>query len=298
MKDYIVSATAAGAQIRAFACTTGELVEECRSRHNSSPVITAALGRLLSAGAMMGSMMKGEGDKLTLKVSGNGPAGSLIVTVDSEARVKGYAANPAVLIPAKPNGKLDVSGAVGNGNLTVIRDLGLKDPYVGTVDLQTGEIAEDLTYYYAVSEQVPSAVGLGVLMTKENTVQCAGGFIVQLMPGAPDGLIEKLEDNIFYMDAVTTILAEDGPEALMQQVMKGLDLHLVEQHGVEWRCPCSRARVAAALESVGAKALYEMAADGAGADVDCQFCGKQYAFSAKALREMAERIEAGEKTEK
>ncbi len=287
MKDYIVSATAAGAQIRAFACTTRELVEECRSRHNSSPVITAALGRLLSAGAMMGSMMKGEDDKLTLKISGNGPAGSLIVTVDSLARVKGYAANPAVVIPAKPNGKLDVSGAVGNGTLTVIRDMGLKDPYVGTVDLQTGEIAEDLTYYYAVSEQVPSAVGLGVLMNKDNTVNCAGGFIVQLMPFASDEIIEKLEENLKGISSVTSMLSGgDTPEELLGKVLAGMDIEFTGTMPTEYHCDCSRERLEQVLISLGREELQSMIDDGKEVEVGCQFCNTKYVFQVDELKSL------------
>ncbi len=287
MKDYIVSATAAGAQIRAFACTTRDLVEECRSRHNSSPVITAALGRLLSAGAMMGSMMKGEDDKLTLKISGNGPAGSLIVTVDSLARVKGYAANPAVVIPAKPNGKLDVSGAVGNGNLTVIRDMGLKDPYVGTVDLQTGEIAEDLTYYYAVSEQVPSAVGLGVLMNKDNTVNCAGGFIVQLMPFASDEIIEKLEENLKGISSVTSMLSGgDTPEEMLGKVLAGMDIEFTGTMPTEYHCDCSRERLERVLISLGRSELQSMIDDGKEVEVGCQFCNTKYVFRVDELKSL------------
>ena len=182
MSDYIVRAIAADSQIRAFAAVTTETVETARKDHNTSPVATAALGRLLTGGAMMGIMMKGDKDILTLQVKGDGPIEGITVTADSKGRVKGYVGNPDVIIPANANGKLDVSGAVGNGFLQVIKDMGLKEPYVGQVGLQTGEIAEDLTYYFAASEQVPSAVGLGVLMNKDNTVRQAGGFIVQVMP--------------------------------------------------------------------------------------------------------------------
>ena len=186
MKDYIVRAIAADSQIRAFAAVTTETVETARQDHNTSPVATAALGRLLTAGAMMGVMMKGDKDILTLQVKGDGPIQGITVTADSKGRVKGYVGNPEVIIPANAKGKLDVSGAVGNGFLQVIKDMGLKEPYVGQVALQTGEIAEDLTYYFAASEQVPSAVGLGVLMNKDNTVRQAGGFIVQVMPFAEE----------------------------------------------------------------------------------------------------------------
>ena len=276
-----------------------DIVEQARQVHRLSPTACAALGRTLCAVAMMGDMMKEEKASVTARIEGGGPIGCVVAVSDNGGNVRGYVEHPETDLPLRADGKLDVGGAVGvNGLLTVSRDIGLKEPYIGSVQLVSGEIGDDFTRYYAESEQVPAAVGLGVLVDTDCTVKAAGGFLVQLMPGAPDGLIEKLEDNIFCMDAVTTILAEDGPEALMAQVMKGLDNHLVEQHTACWRCPCSRARVAAALESVGAQALYEMAEDGAGADVDCQFCGKQYAFSAKALRDMAAKLEAKGKSEK
>ena len=192
MNDYIIRATAANDQIRAFAAVTTEMVETAREHHNTSPVATAALGRLLTAGAMMGSMMKGEKDVLTLQIKAGGPLQGITVTADSQGNVKGYVGNPDVCIPANSKGKLDVAGAVGPGFLTVIKDMGLKEPYSGQVMLQTCEIAEDLTYYFATSEQVPSAVGLGVLMNKNNTVRQAGGFIVQLMPFAEEEVISML----------------------------------------------------------------------------------------------------------
>ena len=276
-----------------------DIVEQARQVHHLSPTACAALGRTLCAVAMMGDMMKEDQATVTARIEGGGPIGCVVAVSDNGGNVRGYVDHPETDLPLRADGKLDVGGAVGcAGLLTVSRDIGLKEPYIGSVQLVSGEIGDDFTRYYAESEQVPAAVGLGVLVDTDCTVKAAGGFLVQLMPGAPDGLIETLEDNIFCMDAVTTILAEDGPEALMAQVMKGLDLHLVEQHEASWHCPCSRARVAAALESVGAQALYEMAEDGAGADVDCQFCGKQYAFSARALREMAAKLEAAGKSEK
>ena len=270
-----------------------DIVEQARQIHRLSPTASAALGRTLCAASMMGDMMKEENASVTARIEGGGPLGCVVAVSDNGGNVRGYVDAPGCDLPLRADGKLDVGGAVGkNGLLTVSRDIGLKEPYIGSVQLVSGEIGDDFTRYFAESEQIPAAVGLGVLVDTDCTIKAAGGFLVQLMPGAPDGLIEKLEDNIFYMDALTTILAEDGAEAVLAQVMKGLDLHVVEQHPVEWRCPCSRARVMAALESVGARALREMAEDGKGADVDCQFCGKQYAFSAQALREMAERAEA------
>ena len=228
MEDYIVRATAGDGQIRAFAAVTTNLVEEARKRHDTSPVATAALGRLLTAGAMMGSMMKNETDILTLQIKGSGPLGGITVTADAKARVKGYVDNPDVMLPPK-NGKLDVGGAVRIGLLNVIKDMGLKEPYSGQTVLQTGEIAEDLTYYFATSEQVPSSVGLGVLMNKENTVRCAGGFIVQVMPFVTEEVLGRLEENIQKISSVTTML-DNGhtPEEMLEKVLDGLDVEITD----------------------------------------------------------------------
>lgn len=290
MTDYIVRATAAGAQIRAFACTTRETVETARQAHNTSPVISAALGRLLSAGAMMGSMMKGEKDILTLQIKGEGPVRGITVTADSCGHVKGYPIVPDVILPANAIGKLDVSGAVGPGTLTVIKDLGLKEPYSGQVELQTGEIAEDITYYFAVSEQVPSCVGLGVLMEKNNTVKQAGGFIVQLMPFATEEVIQKLEENIKTLKSVTTMLDEgNSPEQILEIVLAGLDVEITDTLPVSFHCDCSKERVERALISIGRKELQDMIDDGKEVEVNCQFCGKQYHFQVEDLKELYEK---------
>ena len=284
MSDYLVRATAADAQVRAFAVTARDTVEKARSAHNTSPVMTAALGRLLCAGAMMGSMMKGEADILTLQVQGDGPAGGLTVTADSRGRVKGYAVNPQVILPPNSQGKLDVGGAVGAGSLRVIKDLGLKEPYVGQTQLQTGEIAEDLTYYFAASEQVPSSVGLGVLMEKNNTVKQAGGFIVQLMPFAEGNVIEKLEANLSRIHSVTKLL-EDGnsPEQILGILLEGMDMEILSDMPVEFYCNCSRERVAKALYSIGKKEMDEMIKDGEPVEVKCHFCNTAYQFSVEDL---------------
>ena len=284
MSDYLVRATAADAQVRAFAVTARDTVEKARSAHNTSPVMTAALGRLLCAGAMMGSMMKGEADILTLQVQGDGPAGGLTVTADSKGRVKGYAVNPQVILPPNSQGKLDVGGAVGAGSLRVIKDLGLKEPYVGQTQLQTGEIAEDLTYYFAASEQVPSSVGLGVLMEKNNTVKQAGGFIVQLMPFAEGNVIEKLEANLSRIHSVTKLL-EDGnsPEQILGILLEGMDMEILSDMPVEFYCNCSRERVAKALYSIGKKEMDEMIKDGEPIEVKCHFCNTAYQFSVEDL---------------
>lgn len=284
MSDYLVRATAADAQVRAFAVTARDTVETARTAHDTSPVMTAALGRLLCAGAMMGSMMKGEADILTLQVQGDGPAGGLTVTADSKGRVKGYAVNPQVILPPNSQGKLDVGGAVGTGTLRVIKDLGLKEPYVGQTQLQTGEIAEDLTYYFAASEQVPSSVGLGVLMEKNNTVKQAGGFIVQLMPFAEEKVIEKLEANLSSIHSVTKLL-EDGnsPEQILGILLEGMNMEILSDMPVEFYCNCSRERVAKALYSIGKKEMDEMIRDGEPIEVKCHFCNTAYQFSVEDL---------------
>ena len=287
MSDYLVRAAAADAQVRAFAVTARDTVETARKAHDTSPVMTAALGRLLCAGAMMGSMMKGDADILTLQIRGDGPAGGLTVTADSKGRVKGYAVHPQVILPANSQGKLDVGGAIGTGTLQVIRDLGLKEPYVGQTDLQTGEIAEDLTWYFAASEQVPSSVGLGVLMEKNNTVKQAGGFIVQLMPFAEETVIEKLEANLSRIHSVTKLL-EDGnsPEQILGILLEGMDMELLSTMPVEFSCNCSRERVAKALYSIGKKEMDEMIADGEPIEVKCHFCNKAYPFSVEDLKQI------------
>ncbi len=287
MSDYLVRAAAADAQVRAFAVTARDTVETARAAHDTSPVMTAALGRLLCAGAMMGSMMKGDADILTLQIRGDGPAGGLTVTADSKGRVKGYAVHPQVILPANSHGKLDVGGAIGAGTLQVIRDLGLKEPYVGQTDLQTGEIAEDLTWYFAASEQVPSSVGLGVLMEKNNTVKQAGGFIVQLMPFAEETVIEKLEANLSRIHSVTKLL-EDGnsPEQILGILLEGMDMEILSTMPVEFSCNCSRDRVAKALYSIGKKEMDEMIADGEPIEVKCHFCNRAYQFSVEDLKQI------------
>lgn len=285
MHDYMVRATAAGAQIRAFACTTKELVEEARKAHNTSPVVTAGLGRLLSAGCMMGSMLKGEDDLITLIVRGDGPLQGLTVTADSKGRVKGYPLVPDVILPANAIGKLDVGGAVGRGYLKVIRDMGLKEPYVGQTELQTGEIAEDLTYYFALSEQVPSSVGLGVLMEKDNTVKQAGGFIIQLMPFAEEEVIARLEENLQNIKSVTAMLeAGHTPEEMLTQILDGMDVEILDTMPVSFYCNCSKKRVQKALMGMGRRDLEDIIKDGEGIDVNCHFCNKNYHFTIDELK--------------
>ncbi len=287
MSDYIVRAMAANNQIRAFAANTRDMVETARQRHNTSPVATAALGRLLTGGAMMGVMMKGEKDILTLQIQAGGPINGITVTADSQGNVKGYVGNPDVCIPANSKGKLDVAGAVGVGFLNVIKDMGLKEPYSGQVILQTSEIAEDLTYYFATSEQVPSAVGLGVLMNRDNTVRQAGGFIVQVMPFAEESTIAKLEENIAKIDSVTNLLEEGHTaESILEHVLDGFDVEVTDTLPAQFYCNCSKQRVERALISVGRKELNDMIQEGKPVELNCHFCNTSYTFTVEELKEI------------
>lgn len=283
--DYIVRATAANQQIRAFAITSRDMVETAREHHNTSPVATAALGRLLTGGAMMGVMMKGEKDMLTLMMKGDGPINGVTVTADSHGHVKGYVGNPNVLIPANYAGKLDVGAAIGYGTLTVIKDMGLKEPYSSQVPLGTSEVAEDLTYYFAVSEQVPSAVGLGVLMSKDNTVKQAGGFIVQLMPFAKEEVVDKLERRINSISSVTQML-EKGmtPEDILEEVMGDMEVEFTDRISTGFQCNCSKDRIVKALAGLSKKEIDEIINDGKEIEVKCDFCNTTYKFSVEELK--------------
>ncbi len=290
--DYIVRAIAAGGDIRAFAAYTLDTVEEARKRHNLSPVACAALGRTLTGAVMMGTMLKSEDDLLTIQINGDGPIGNIMVTANSAGQVKGFVGNPDVMLPPSPIGKLDVGGAVGNGVMTVIKDMGLKDPYAGQVILQTGEIAEDLTYYFATSEQVPSSVGLGVLMNRDDaTVAQAGGFIVQLMPFASDETLAKLEENIRNLDSVTTMLS-DGltPEGILEKLLDGLDVEFTDTLPVCYHCNCDRERIEKALISIGRKELQSMIDDGKPITMNCHFCNTNYTFTTDELKELLKSV--------
>lgn len=284
-KDYIVRATAADHQLRAFAVTSRDIVEKAREIHNTSPVATAAIGRLLTAASMMGSMMKGEKDVLTLQIECGGPIGGITVTADSNADVKGYVNNPNVILPPNAQGKLDVSGALGPGFLNVIKDIGLREPYNGQTHLVSGEIAEDLTYYFATSEQVPSSVGLGVLMDKDNHVRQAGGFIIQVMPDTDDEVIDKLEARLGEVHSVTDML-DNGmtPEDILGYVLEGMDVEILEIIPTQYKCNCSVEMVSKAIASIGKKDLQEMIDDGKPIEVNCQFCGSHYKFDTEQLK--------------
>ena len=296
LKDYIVTATAADAHIRAFACTTRELCEESRRLHNTSPVMSAALGRTLTAAAMMSIMMKGDGDRLTIQIKSDGPSGGLTVCADSHGNVKGYTPVPDVILPAKANGHLNVSGAIGNGDLIVIKDLGLKEPYVGRIALQTGEIAEDMTYYFAASEQTPSSVGLGVLMNMDNTVRCSGGFIIQLMPEAGDDVISVIEENLKNLKSVTEMLdAGLTPEDMIGEVLKGLEIHFHDRYDTAYKCDCSMERVERALVSLGEKEITALILENKDAEIHCDFCEKDYVFGPDRLKEILKKSRAQSK---
>lgn len=285
--DYLVRAMAAGGQIRAFACTTRELTEHARQIHNTSPVATAALGRLMAGGLMMGSMLKGDKDVMTLKIDGVGPMKGVLVTADSKGTVKGYVNVPDADVPLKSNGKLDVGGAIGAGMLSVIKDMGLKDPYVGQVALTSGEIADDLTYYFATSEQVPSSVGLGVLVDRDYTVKQSGGFIIQLMPFAQDEVIDKLEARISSIKSVTAMLdAGLTPEKMLEEILGEMDLEITDTMPLSYACNCSKERFTRGLISIGAKDIKEMIDDNEPITVNCHFCNTDYTFSIEELKEI------------
>ena len=287
MNDYMIRATAADGQIRAFATTTKEMVETAKNAHNTSPIATAALGRLMTAAAMMGSDLKGEGELLTLRIEGDGPIGGLLVTADGKGDVKGYAFNPDVMLPPNAQGKLDVGGSLGLGVLSVIKDIGLKEPYVGQTQLITGEIAEDLTYYFATSEQVPSSVALGVLMNKDNTVRQAGGFIIQLLPGASDEIIDRLEAKLSGISSITSLLdAGKTPEEILTDILGEFGLEILKKMPVQFHCDCERSRVEKAIISIGRKEIQDMIDEGKEIEVNCQFCNKNYKFSVDELGEM------------
>ena len=288
--DYMIRATAANAAIRAFAAVTTEMVQEAQTYHGTSPVASAALGRSLTAGVMMGSMLKGEKDLISLLIRGDGPLGGVTVTADSQGHAKGYVYDPSVYIPAKPNGKLDVSGSIGRGTLQIIKDMGLKEPYSGTVNLISGEIAEDITEYFVVSEQVPSAVGLGVLVNPDETIRTAGGFIIQLMPFTPEETIAALEQRLSKVQSVTAMLSTGmTPEDILNALLDGFEPEFTDRQEVSYLCDCSRERFERGLISLGRKELQDMIDDGESIEIACQFCGKKYNYSVDELRDILKR---------
>ena len=295
-KDYMIRAVAADAQIRAFAITSRDLTETARKAHNTSPIATAALGRAMSGALMMAEMLKGPRDLLTIQIDGDGPMQGLVVTADNQGRVKGYVKETDVILPPNEQGHLNVGGAIGRGTLTVIRDMNLKDPYIGQIPLVTGEIAEDLTAYYAQSEQIPSSVGLGVLMNKDNTVKRAGGFVVQLMPFADEGVIGKLENNIRRIKSVTHILDEDSrPEHLLDTVLEGFDIQITSREDVSFYCNCSRERFERGLILLGREELENIIADGKEIELACQFCNRRYTYTPDEVKKLLPRTAASKR---
>ena len=295
--DKIIRATAGNGMIKMAVVTARDTVERAREIHSCSPTASAVLGRALCAASMMGEMMKEEHASLTIRINGGGPIGSVVAVSDSEGYVRGYVSDPSVDLPLRSDGKLNVGAAVGkDGMFTVSRDIGLKEPYIGSTELVSGEIAEDLTSYLLESEQIPSACALGVLVDTDRTIKAAGGFIVQLMPGASEELIGKLEANIFMMDQLTTILDEDGAEAVFGQVLKGLEHHIVGEVPVGYRCYCSRERVGEALRCIDRAELEEMIASGSDCEVSCQFCDKKYVFTPEDLKLMLPAEGSGDET--
>lgn len=275
--------------VMATAIDSTDIVTAAEQIHQTSAVNTAALGRLLTAASLMGNLLKGEKNSLTLRVDGNGPAGLLVAAADSNGNVRGYAENPVVELPLNPAGKLDVGGAVGQtGNLYVLKDLGLKEPYNGCVPLVTGEIAEDITSYYAVSEQIPTVCALGVLVNPDLSVCCAGGLIIQLLPAAGEDTAEAVERQVQNLPPITTLLSQGlTPWDIVTKALPNLTLELLEEHEAAYRCACSRARFQQALQSLGKAELCAMANDLPKAEIDCRFCKKHYEFSKEELRALA-----------
>ncbi len=288
--DYIVRATAAGGQIRAFAANTHDMVQKAAETHDTTPVASAALGRLMTAGAMMGIMMKGDRDLLSLTIRSDGPIGGLTVTADSHGNVKGFPYNPNVPVLISKKHKLDVGAALGNGTLTVVKDLGLKEPYSGQVDLQSGEIGDDLAYYFMTSEQIPSSVGVGVLVDTDDTILQAGGFIIQLMPDASEEIISQLEQNLTGVDSVTVMLSQGmTPEQILERLLGNLNLEINEKIPTQFQCNCSRDRVTKALISLGQKELQSLVDEGKPVTLHCDFCRTDYTFEIDEIRELLKR---------
>lgn len=285
--DHMIRVTAADAQVRAFAVTARDLVEEARRIHNTSPIATAALGRLMCGALMMGDMLKNDGDLLTIQIQGDGPLGALLATTDRHGNVKGYVRNTAVILPPNAQGHLNVGGGVGKGVLTVIRDMGLKEPYVGQIPIHSGEIADDLAWYYAQSEQINSSVALGVLMNHDVTVREAGGFMIQLMPDASEEVISRLEQNLSTLDSVTDMLRNGvTPMQMLQKALDGFEIHFNGQIPVHYHCNCSHEHFALGLAMLGKKEVQSMIDDGQPITVNCQYCGKSYTYSLDELQKI------------
>ncbi len=289
--DRIIRLSDVKGHVRAFSASTTELVEKARSIHNTSPVVTAALGRMLTANSMMGITLKGLNETISLQIKGDGPIESAVTVSDCFGNVRGYVGNSDVDIPLKYAGKLDVGAAIGKGYLTVVKDMKMKEPYVGRVELQTGEIAEDLAYYYGVSEQIPTVIALGVLVDVDCSVKAAGGYIIQLMPDATEEEIALIENNLKNVEPVSKMIADGkSPEMLIEGVLKGFELVEVTEVTPDYKCNCSRERIEKALISIGKDELTNIIENEGKAELGCYFCGEKYVFSKEELEELLENI--------
>lgn len=296
MSDRIIRAISSDGLVQAAAICSRDLTERARQIHKTLPVATAALGRTLAGAAMMGNALKGQGASLTLQIKGGGPLGTILAVADTDGNVRGYVTNPRVDLPLRADGKLDVGTAVGaGGTMTVIKDLNMREPYVGTVDLLGGEIAEDIAGYFVESEQIPTACGLGVLIDRDQSVRAAGGYLIQLMPGYTKDTVVMVEGGIMAAGNVSAILDKDpDPEHMLRQVMSDFDLKILESSEVEYRCYCSRERVERALLSLGADELASIVREQGGCQMSCQFCDTVYDFSAEELNAMIDGLRAGQ----
>lgn len=300
MGDQLVRAITKDGMVKAVAVTTRELTERARQIHKTLPAATAALGRTLAAASMMGNALKEENASLTLQIKGGGPLGTVLAVSDHLGNVRGYVQNPQVDVPLREDGKLDVGRAVGaDGTLTVIKDIGLKEPYIGSVGLLGGEIAEDLAAYFVESEQIPTACALGVLIDRDQSVKAAGGYIIQLLPGAGEDVIAKVEGGVMAAGAVTALLDRDpDPEALLRTVLSDFEVEILETAPIEYKCYCSRDRVERALISMGVAELEDLLAEQGGCELGCQFCDKVYRFTDKELQAIIDQMKAQKKEKK
>jgi len=286
--DYCIRATAANGAIRIFVATSRHMVERARQIHLTTPVASAALGRLLTGTSIMGLMLGNDDHSLTANIRGDGPIGSLLAVADGRGYVRGYAANPDIDLPLNEDGKLNVSGAIGQGNITVMKDMGLKEPYIGNIELLNGEVAADIAYYYAQSEQTPSVVSLGVLVDLDHSIRQAGGYFIQLLPNASDSIIDKLETKVMKTPPITTML-ENGltPEAILDNLVGEFGYEIMDSHPIEFRCNCSMQRAEGALIAIGKKELNDIIEEDKKAQINCHFCNTSYDFDEEQLIKMA-----------
>ncbi|WXR62159.1 Hsp33 family molecular chaperone HslO [Peptostreptococcaceae bacterium AGR-M142] len=293
MENYVLRGADKGLNVRIFVAKTTNMVEKARKIHNTTPLASAALGRSLTAGAIMGLMLKGEKDKLTLQIKGDGPINSIVIVANSKGITKGYVSNPAVDLPLNEKGKLDVSKAVGEGKLTVIKDLNLKEPYIGKSNLVNGEIAEDLTAYFTYSEQQPSAVALGVLVDRDYSIMASGGFILQVMPNAEDEVLSTIENNLRNVSNISKLISiGKEPEDIINMVLDGLEPIIFEKKEIDYKCDCSKDRLEKALIAIGEKDLKEILEVDKKAELTCHFCNTSYTFDEKDLKDILKRVKA------